>query len=474
MAIIIILSVSIAQPSFSIFQKSDSIKTASGYALGCIPVKLTENISIGEKPKISNFLLPPSWDWRNYNGKNWVTPVKNQGNCGSCWDFAAMGALESVIKIEEGCADFNPDLSEQYLLSCPPDSGGCNGWDAYLAYKYIYQHGGALLESCFPYKADDKIPCSNKCQDWRENLVPISGYGYILHPSRDYMKEFLIENGPFVVDMTVYNDFFSYHGGVYEHPGNEPPSHINHQVVLVGYNDSQQCWICKNSWGRYWGENGFFRIKYGDCQIEYVMIYAKYNPNNFNWPPVANAGGIYKGHENEEITFNGSKSFDPDGDNISYEWNFGDGSVGYGMIVKHAYAKDGIYTVTLTVIDSKGHSNTDRALVYIDDTPPIVKFNIPRNGYIYLFNREYRNPLWFLFNKPIVIGPLSIYVYAKDDSLMEKVQFYIDGKMVAEEKSPPYLFQWENAATGKHEIKAIAYDVVGNTNSTNITVIRFA
>ena len=68
------------------------------------------------KPSIGN---PPDYfNWMDYNGKDWTTPVKYQGNCGSCWDFAAVSALESVINIEEGIPNLNPDLSEQYILSC--------------------------------------------------------------------------------------------------------------------------------------------------------------------------------------------------------------------------------------------------------------------------------------------------------------------------------------------------------------------
>ena len=80
--------------------------------------------------KIGTF--PPSWDWRNaeHNGKvgDWCTPVRNQGSCGSCWAFSAIGALEAIINIREGSPYLDIDLSEQQLLSCPPDSGGCDGW----------------------------------------------------------------------------------------------------------------------------------------------------------------------------------------------------------------------------------------------------------------------------------------------------------------------------------------------------------
>jgi len=448
-------------------------KSTLRYSLGCIPIEMKENVSIGIKPFLSNAPLPSSWDWRNYMGQDWTTPVKNQGNCGSCWDFAAMGALEAVIKIRERCASFNPDLSEQYLLSCPPDSGGCSGWDAYYAYEYIYEHGGALLEDCFPYRANDEIPCSEKCSDWREKLVPITGYGYVPNPGRDYMKRMLVENGPFVVDMTVYDDFYSYNGGVYEHPGNEPTSHINHQVVLVGYDDAKQCWICKNSWGKYWGENGFFRIKYGDCQIEYVMIYVNYDASRYNWPPVAEAGGPYSGRVDEEITFDGSKSIDPDNDVLSYQWDFGDGRIGYGSVAKHAYSKEGIYTVSLTVTDSKNQSDVDRAIVYVDDTPPDIQITKPKEGCIYFFDEERSWILGRIFHKPIIIGGITIFATVSDNIGIDRVEFYIDGELVGVDETLPYSYYWETANTnGGHEIKIKAYDKIRNYNEESIDVNR--
>jgi len=470
-----ILSFIIIAPSIllQINKETTSHPLYAEYFLGDVPLNITGNLSIGEKPSISNLLIPPSWDWRNYLGQDWTTPAKYQGPCGSCWAFAAMGALESVIKIREGCSLFNPDLSEQYLLSCPPNSGGCSGWNAYYAYDYLYKHGGALLEDCFPYRANDEIPCSQKCENWLEKLVPISGYGRFYQPARDFMKKFLVENGPFVVRMAVYSDFYRYDGGIYEHPGIEPPSDINHEVIIVGYNDSQQYWICKNSWGKQWGENGFFRIKYGDCQIEHDLIYVNYNADSFNWPPIANAGDSYKGRPNEEIIFDGSESVDPDNDIVLYEWNFGDGSFANGKTVKHAYTKERVYTVSLKVTDSENHSSTNTALVYIDGTSPNIRILQPKEGCLYVFGKEYARFFGFVFRKPVIIGPITIYADAKDNMKIEKVEFYIDENLVYECKNPPYSFHWKTATNGQHSIKVIAYDYVGNKNEENMNVIRF-
>ncbi len=331
--------------------------------LGCIPLKNEQPDEIGETGS-----YPPYWNWRDatYNGRHgdWTTIAKNQGGCGSCWDFAAMGALEAIINIREGSPDLDVDLSEQYLLSCPPDSGGCSGWNAYYAYKYMYENGGALPEECFPYQADDSVPCSYKCEDWESKLIPISDYGWYSHPNRDFIKSLIYSHGPVVATMEVYEDFLWYERGIYVHHSGGFVGW--HQVVMVGYDDRNHCWICKNSWGRSWGENGFFKIAYGECEIESEIVYVDYDANSCDWSPVANAGGGYYGNAGEEIQFYGSKSYDVDGDIVNYTWNFGDGNISYEINPKHAYMHRGLYRVTLTVTDAKGNKDTNETAAFIE------------------------------------------------------------------------------------------------------------
>ena len=109
--------------------------------------------------------IPEYFSWKDYNGKDWTTPAKDQYQyslCADCCIFSGIGIIESVIKIREGYADFNPDLSEQYVLSCLPKAGGCKGTCDVYMYEYIIDEGpdgndcnGIVLESCFPYVGRD-------------------------------------------------------------------------------------------------------------------------------------------------------------------------------------------------------------------------------------------------------------------------------------------------------------------------------
>ena len=211
-------------------------------------------------PLIHN--LPPVFDWRDNNG-NWVTPVKNQGNCGSCWDFSAVGQVEAWWKIHHSKLDSMIDLSEQFVLSC--SNGSCDGWFLDLALEFI-SSTGVPTEACFEYKADDTIPCSDACSDWESEAIKIPGWGYIT------LEEDIIDNiksavyrHPVSAAFTAYEDFDYYAGGVYEYVWGDVGT--GHAILIVGWNDEEQSWICKNSWSPRWGEQGYFRIKWSNCGI---------------------------------------------------------------------------------------------------------------------------------------------------------------------------------------------------------------
>jgi len=210
---------------------------------------------------------PDAYDLRNVNGKNFITPVKNQGGCGSCVAFGTVATVEGHLKKQRNNPNFQVDLSEAHLYYCHARNEGrrCNnGWWTSKALDAI-RDKGIVNEQCFPYTAGDQA-CS-VCSDWNNHLLKIKGWKRLT--SIPDMKKWLSTKGPLAACYTVYQDFYSYHGGVYRHVTGK--SLGGHCVCCVGYNDKDGYWIMKNSWANSFGENGFFRIAYGECGIDSFM-----------------------------------------------------------------------------------------------------------------------------------------------------------------------------------------------------------
>jgi C1A family cysteine protease len=338
---------------------------------------------------------PSEFSWLNYDGKNWMTCAKNQGRCGSCWLFGAMGALEAVINIREGCADLNPDLSEQYVLSCLPEAGSCGGGNIeHCVYYYIMNtseqgnyRNGTLTEDIFFYNSSVEYipPCSDKPQNWEEFLVPISEYWEnwtnLNNPAlNDMIKSLLIQKGPLMAYFWASERFIKW-GTLIKDPSkyypdyNEQcPNYVNHGTTIVGWKDDPSIgnggyWICKNTWGPNWGYNGFFNLEYDCLNLGGFIAWVDYDPESYDWPPVANAGGFYYGNIGGVVNFDGSKSVDPEGAISSYTWNFGDNTTANGPIVSHVYTQRGVYPVSLTVTDSSGQETTQITLIGVEENP---------------------------------------------------------------------------------------------------------
>ncbi len=211
---------------------------------------------------------PTNFDWRDNEG-NWITPIRDQGNCGSCWAFAALGITEAKVDISLNNPDYNIDLSEQDLISCS-GAGSCDG--GYVSESLDYLHNtGVVKESCFTYLAENG-DCNNKCDDYPNNIPTKINYASV-SATGEAIKEAIANTGPVTAGMVVCYDSFNGQG-IYEHQGDVfwddscwtiegNIYYLNrHAVDIVGYNDEEQYWICKNSWGSNWGEDGYFRIHY--------------------------------------------------------------------------------------------------------------------------------------------------------------------------------------------------------------------
>ena len=221
--------------------------------LGAVVIGENTGPMLEEEGSVSD--LPAVLDWRNNNGVNAVSPIKDQGHCGSCWAFSTTAGLESQM-LMRGLSPANQ--SEQILVSCS-GAGSCDGGGIYKAADYI-RDTGLPPESYFPYAAADK-PCANAEANWQQATAKIAKWSSVPHTVAA-IKKALAAYGPLPTAFHVYSDFMAYSGGVYSYTTGKLEG--GHGVEIVGYDDNDQAFIVKNSWGTGWGEKGFFRIAYSE------------------------------------------------------------------------------------------------------------------------------------------------------------------------------------------------------------------
>jgi C1A family cysteine protease len=201
---------------------------------------------------------------------NWtasMTPIKNQGGCGSCWAFASTGLCEHHLKSVKQ----ETILSEQQMVDCDLSNGGCNG--GWPTKSLTYMNTTGLANSAYVYKAVRAANCSvpkpyaivKRCPK------PITEYYAAGNDAR--LRQVLAKT-PVLGAMNVISSFYQYRNGIYTPANGTCSAAINHAIMIVGYGtDSitkQKYWICRNSWGTGWGERGYFKIdanKANQCGI---------------------------------------------------------------------------------------------------------------------------------------------------------------------------------------------------------------
>jgi C1A family cysteine protease len=226
---------------------------------------------------------PAAFDVRNVGGVSYDSPVKDQGGCGSCVAFGTAGATEVVFKYTRRTT-MPVDLSEAQLFYIYARSEGrnCgNGWWPDRALTHA-KATGVTFENYYPYTAGDQDGNTKINADWPNQLVKVTDWATISGNALQ-MKQDISTYGAVTACFNVYRDFFSYRSGVYKHVTGDLAG--GHCVVLVGYDDAQQCWIARNSWGAGWGDAGYFRIGYGECGIESFQTCAVRGVTMTAWLP---------------------------------------------------------------------------------------------------------------------------------------------------------------------------------------------
>ncbi|CAH2065356.1 unnamed protein product [Thlaspi arvense] len=208
--------------------------------------------------KLTETPLPETKDWRE---DGIVSPVKEQGHCGSCWTFSTTGALEAAYHQAFGKGI---SLSEQQLVDCAGkfNNFGCNGGLPSQAFEYIKYNGGIDTEDAYPYAGKD-----GGCKFSAENIgVQVLDSVNITQGAEDELKHAVGLVRPVSVAFEVVHDFRFYKKGVYSsNTCGSTPMDVNHAVLAVGYGveDGVPYWLIKNSWGGDWGDDGYFKIEMG-------------------------------------------------------------------------------------------------------------------------------------------------------------------------------------------------------------------
>ncbi len=333
---------------------------ASQYSLEQLcGTKIPENLPADTRvmPSLTTSVaeLPARFDWRELDG---VTPIKNQGGCGSCWAFATVGSLECNLKIRD---NITVDLSEQYLLSCNDQGWSCGGgyWahDYHLPLADPYHktdacgNYGPVLETELPYTetaVDDVCDCPYTHQP----TLCLDDWAMIGPSSVSLIKQAILTYGPVGVLVYASPVWSSYTGGVFNACEDNP---INHAVVLVGWDDNlgtAGCWILRNSWGPNWGEDGYMYIEYDCSNVGTGPCYV-----DCGLPPVMYLyGDTLIGYPPHTVNFDAFYGEPVD----AWTWDFGDGETADIQAPTHTYDERGAFDVSLEVLSGRRISLSDK------------------------------------------------------------------------------------------------------------------
>uniref|UniRef100_A0A6G1SNZ3 Cathepsin L n=1 Tax=Aceria tosichella TaxID=561515 RepID=A0A6G1SNZ3_9ACAR len=217
--------------------------------------------------RASNVTIPDEIDWRKV--PNRVTAVKDQGKCASDWAFATTGTLEGQMVNTEAKRKQLVPLSEQQLIDCSKLNRGCHGGNMAIALDYISSVGGIESEKNYPYIGTDNETCKSD----KSKFVMTADGADERDDTEDQLKFTVAIVGPVATALRANDNLKHYKSGIFTDPN--CGFHLDHAVLIVGYGTDPtvgEYWIVKNSWSSSWGENGYFRIKRGDCGIGNLFV----------------------------------------------------------------------------------------------------------------------------------------------------------------------------------------------------------
>ena len=237
--------------------------------------KPIEPLIRGHRELADPVTIPSEWLWSNINGVNYLTNIKNQHvpqYCGSCWAQAATSALSDRIKIKRDAAWPDINISPQVVISCSMNDDGCHGGEALSAYEFMSKTN-VTDETCSIYQGrghDNGIECApiNVCKNCMPGEPCFIPDEYLVYNVHEYgpvsgetaMMQEIYTYGPIACGIAVPEALMNYTGGIFI--DNTGASDIDHDISVVGFGeeDGVKYWMVRNSWGSYWGENGFFRV----------------------------------------------------------------------------------------------------------------------------------------------------------------------------------------------------------------------
>ncbi|KAG9509975.1 Cathepsin L, partial [Fragariocoptes setiger] len=247
----------LAHNQFTDMESSEIVRIMNGYKPKLFSEIKSNGVPYESKVISEDADLPRNQDWRRHG---YVTPVKDQGQCGSCWAFSSTGALEGQHYRKTGNLI---SLSEQNLIDCSAKYGnqGCNGGLMELAFEYIHDNHGVDTENSYPYEAHN-----GKCR-FKNRTVGADDKGYVEIPSGNEKKlmQAVATIGPVSVAIDASQESFHfYDSGVYNEPrcGNDADN-LDHGVLVIGYGEDPvggPYWIVKNSWSETWGDSGYIKM----------------------------------------------------------------------------------------------------------------------------------------------------------------------------------------------------------------------